>query len=184
MQTQKSIPGYRVFLEGAPVMFKSSMQKSVALSVCDAEQTAGVLCAQDMLYVQNVLESMGLKVELPMTIKMDNKGTVDLSNNWSIGDCTRHINVRRCFHGELEESKIMDIRWIKGAENDADVFTKNLDGPAFEKCIRPLVGQDVHMKESPTSEQGGCWEVSQGTQKSVQEFKQRGLAECKPILYF
>ena len=32
-QTQKSISGYRVLLEGAPVMFKSSMQKSVALSV-------------------------------------------------------------------------------------------------------------------------------------------------------
>jgi hypothetical protein len=47
-QTQKSISGYRVLLEGAPVMFMSSTQKSVALSVCEAEQTAGVLCAQDM----------------------------------------------------------------------------------------------------------------------------------------
>ncbi len=41
-QTRKSISGYRVLLEGAPVMFKSSTQKSVALSVCEAEQTAGV----------------------------------------------------------------------------------------------------------------------------------------------
>jgi hypothetical protein len=64
----------------------------------------------------------------------------------------------------------MDIRWIKGSENDADVFTKNLDGPAFEKCIRALVGQDVHMK-SYTSEQGGCQEGSQGTQKGILDFK-------------
>ena len=48
-QTRKSISGYRVRLEGAPVMFKSSTQKSVALSVCEAEQTAEVLCAQNML---------------------------------------------------------------------------------------------------------------------------------------
>jgi hypothetical protein len=40
----------------------------------------------------------------------------------------------------------MDILWIKGSENDADVFTKNLDGPAFEKCIKTLVGQDVYEK--------------------------------------
>ena len=33
----------------APVMSMSSTQKSVALSVCEAEQTAGILCAQDML---------------------------------------------------------------------------------------------------------------------------------------
>jgi hypothetical protein len=65
----------------------------------------------------------------------------------------------------------MDIRWIKGSKNDADPFTKNLDGPAFEKCIRTLVEKDVHMKRSPTSEQGGCGEVSQGTQKSIQEKK-------------
>ena len=36
-QTRKSISGYRVLLEGAPVMFKSSTQKFVALSVCEAE---------------------------------------------------------------------------------------------------------------------------------------------------
>ncbi len=92
-QTQKSISGYRVLVEGAPVMFKSSTQRSVALSVCEAEQTAGVLCAQDMMYVWNVLESMGLKVKLPMALEMDNKGAVDLANNWSIGGCTRHVDV-------------------------------------------------------------------------------------------
>ena len=65
------------------------------------------------------------------------------------------------------KSKVMDITWIKGLENDADVFTKNLDGRALKKCIKTLVGHNVHMKKSPTSEQGGCWEVSQGTQKSI-----------------
>ena len=168
-QTRKSISGYRVLLEDAPVMFKSSTQKSVALSVCEAEQTAGVLCAQDMLYVRHILESMGLKVKLPMILEMDNMGAVDLANNWSVGGRTRHVDVRQCFLRELKESKILDIRWIKGSENDADAFTKNLDGPAFEKCIRTLVGQDVHMK-SYTSEQGGCQEGSQGTQKGIPDF--------------
>jgi len=92
-QTRKSISGYRVLLEGAPVMFKSSTQKSVALSVCEAEQAARVLCAQDMLYVRHIIESMGLKVKLPMFLEMDNKGAVDLANNWSIGGGTRHVDV-------------------------------------------------------------------------------------------
>jgi hypothetical protein len=121
---QKSISGYRVPLEGAPVMFKSSTQKSVALSVCEAEQTAGVLCAQDMLYVWHILESMGIKVKLPMILEMDNKGAVDLANNWSIGGRTRHVDVQRCFLWELKESEVMDIRWIKGSENNTDAFTK------------------------------------------------------------
>ncbi len=64
----------------------------------------------------------------------------------------------------------MDIKWIKGSENHADASTKNLDGPAFEKCITTLVGQDVHMRKSPTSVQGGCQEESQGAQKGSQDF--------------
>jgi hypothetical protein len=158
-QTQKSISGYRVLLEGTPVMFKSSTQKSVALFVCVAVQTAEVLCAQDMLYIWNVFESMGLKVKLPMLLKMDNKGTVDLANNWSIGVHARHVDVQQCFLWEAKETKVMDIKWIKGLENNADVFTKNLVGPAFTKCIKILVGHDFLMKNSPTSEQGECQEV-------------------------
>jgi hypothetical protein len=64
----------------------------------------------------------------------------------------------------------MDIKWIKGSENNANAFTKNLDGPAFEKCIKTLVGQGVQMRKSPTSEQGGYQEESQGTQKGSQDF--------------
>jgi hypothetical protein len=32
-----------------------------------------------------MLESIGLKVELPMILEMDNKGAVDLVNTFSVG---------------------------------------------------------------------------------------------------
>jgi hypothetical protein len=103
-------------------------------------------------------------------LETDNKGAIDLANNWSVGGQTRHVNVRQCFLRELKLSKIMDIHWIKGSENDADVSTKNLDGQAFEKCIKTLIGQDVYMKNPATSEQLGCQEVPDGTQKSTGNF--------------
>ncbi len=46
-----------------------------------------------MLYVQHILESMELKVKFLMILEMDNKGAVDLANNWSIGGRTRHVDV-------------------------------------------------------------------------------------------
>ena len=42
LQTQKSISGYRVLLEGAPVMFKSSTQKSVAQGRADS---GSIMCS-------------------------------------------------------------------------------------------------------------------------------------------
>jgi hypothetical protein len=103
------------------------------------------MCSRHV-YVENILKSIGLNTKLPMLFKMDNKGTVNLENNWCIGGCTRHVHVQQYFLWELKDSKVMDICWIKGTENHADVFTKNFDGPAFEKCIHTHAGQDACMK--------------------------------------
>jgi hypothetical protein len=69
----------------------------VSLSTTEAETNAGVTCVQDTLCMKNVLESLGLKVKLPMVLEMDNQGAVYLANNWSIGDRTRHIDVQLGF---------------------------------------------------------------------------------------
>ncbi len=37
MQTRRSISGYVVYLEDVPIMHQSATQKTVALSVCEAE---------------------------------------------------------------------------------------------------------------------------------------------------
>jgi hypothetical protein len=47
--------------------------------VTEAEGAAGVTEAQDMLFMYNILKSLGLKVQLPMVLEMDNKGAVNLA---------------------------------------------------------------------------------------------------------
>ena len=70
---------------------KISMQKTVALSIMEAELMSSVSCAQDMLYAKQIVESLELKVKFPMFLEVDNKGIVDLINNWSVGGKTRHV---------------------------------------------------------------------------------------------
>jgi hypothetical protein len=148
MQTRHSISGYVVYLEDAPVMHRSATQKTVALLVCKAEINSAELCAQDMIYAEHVLESLGLQVETPMVLQMDNKGAVELINSFSIGCRTHHIDVRQCFLRELKEAKIMVVTWIPGTENEADIFTKNLDGPAFKWYAKLLLGKGALGKDS------------------------------------
>jgi hypothetical protein len=138
-----------VFLEDAPVMHRSATQKTVALSVTGVEINAAVLCVQDMLYAKNLIESIGLKVELPKILETDNKGAVDIINSFSVGGRTRHIEVRQCFLQELKEAKQLVVNWIPGSENSADMFTKNLDGPLFKRYAEQLLGEvalDRHSK--------------------------------------
>jgi hypothetical protein len=72
---------------------QSKMQETTTLSVTETKLVAAVSAVQDMLYEMRVLESIGLKVQLPMTLEADNKGVVDLANNWSVGGLTHHISV-------------------------------------------------------------------------------------------
>ncbi len=111
------------------------------MSTTEAEAYAGVTCVQDMLCMKNMLESLGLKVKLPMVLEMDNQGAVYLANNWSIEGRTRHIDVRSVFLRELKEASVLVIKWILGAVNEADIFTKNLDGPTFQRYTRVFTGE-------------------------------------------
>jgi hypothetical protein len=128
------------------VATKCNGQKSVTLSTAESELASGTQCAQEMLYVMRVLESLGLKVKKPMILEMDSKAAVDLANNWSIGGRLRHVEVEQYFLRELKEAGIILSVWIPGADNSTDLFTKNLDRPPFEKHTKVYCGNDEYMK--------------------------------------
>ena len=142
--TRKSVSGWNVKLEDCSVIVKSGMQRSPTLSVTESELVAGVTCAQDMLYVKNLLESIGLQVELPMKLEMDNKGAVDLMHSFSVNGRTKHIEYRYLWLRNLQEEKIIDVQWVKGDENETDIQTKNVAGPLFKKHCEVYCGADEY----------------------------------------
>ena len=138
--TRHSVCGMTTSVNDNPVICKSKMMPVVALSVTEAELFAATACAQDMLFVMRIIESMGLKVKKPMILKVDNRGARDLINNWSVGGRTRHIETKQYFLREMKEAGIINVEWIPGDENMADLFTKNLGGPTFDKHSTKIVG--------------------------------------------
>jgi hypothetical protein len=94
-----------------------------------------------MIYQKNMLESIGLKVEFPMVLEMDNRGAINLINSFSVGGHTQHIDAKQCFLQELKEAKILVVKWIPGSEIKADIFTKNLVGPIFKRYADLLLGE-------------------------------------------
>jgi hypothetical protein len=47
-------------------------------------------CARHVVH-ERIIESLGLQVQLPMILEVDNKGAVGLVNNYSVGGRTRHV---------------------------------------------------------------------------------------------
>ena len=96
-----------------------------------------------MLCVMRVLNSIGLKVQKPMTLWVDNKGAVDLANSLSIGGRTRHVDVRMHFLREPKEEGTMITRWISGDQNPSDSFGENMPFQSFEKHVKLSVVMEL-----------------------------------------
>ena len=63
-----------------------------------------------MIHQKHRLESIGLQVELPMILEVDNQGVVDLANNWSAGGRTCHVDVQKIFLRKLKEDGTLIVK--------------------------------------------------------------------------
>ena len=131
-------------MNGAPTQWRSATQKHVTLYVTEAEQAAAVTCAQYMIHQKHLLDSVGLQVELPMILEVDNQGAVDLANNWSVGGRTRHVDVQQNFLHKLKENGIFIVKWIPGPTKDTDFHTKKRMALDFEKHVVVYTGKDEY----------------------------------------
>ncbi len=56
-----------------------------------------------------------------MILECNNKGTINLSCNWSVGGRTRHVDFWLYMLQDLNKDKIIQMKWIKGEENSAEI---------------------------------------------------------------
>ena len=92
-----------------------------------------------------------MEVEQTIVHEMGNKGALDLANNWSVGGCTRHVDVRNFLLLKLKGEGLLMIKHIPGEENDADIFTKNAVAQVFERHAPKFVRNDEYLKAQTLS---------------------------------
>jgi hypothetical protein len=59
-------PGFSILLNGTVILWKSKLQQVVALSSLEAEYYALSEATNDVKFVVMIVESIGIKVELPL----------------------------------------------------------------------------------------------------------------------
>jgi hypothetical protein len=91
--TSISVYGYTIYSCVAPIAWKSKTGKSVTTSSTEAEYVASPEIAKEAIFVKNILDSIGIKIELPIKIRVDNIGAIYLANNYSTNQRTKHIDI-------------------------------------------------------------------------------------------
>ena len=105
----------------------------MTFSSTEAEYYGISECAKELIFIKHIVESMGIKIKSPITIKTDNVGAIYLSNNYTTSQRTSHIDVRVHFVRQYIEDGIFKIEFINSEENDADIFTNNTSEEVFTK---------------------------------------------------
>jgi hypothetical protein len=94
-ETGISVFGWNLYFCGALISWKSKASNSVTLSSTEAEYIALSEVTKEIMFVKQVLETIGIGLKLPITVKIDNVGAIYLSNNHSLRQRTKHIEIRK-----------------------------------------------------------------------------------------
>ena len=131
--TRLSVSGFVLYVLGVPILWRSKGQKSVALSSSEAEYISLSEAAKEVKFVSQLLDSMYLKVEKPIKVRVDNVGAIFMTKNNTTTSKTRRVDNRYNYDREMVTDGFVEIIFVKTAENKSDGFTNNLSSELYQK---------------------------------------------------
>ena len=146
-ETRISVYGYVIYFCGIPIAWRSKGMKSVVLSTTEAEYMALSEVVKELKFIVQLLQTMNIAEELPITVHVDNVGAIWLSNNRNTGDRSKHIDIRTSYVKEYQEDGKIIIKFVKSEDNEADIFTKNTTNIIFQKHQEKLVWDKKKVNE-------------------------------------
>ena len=134
-QTRRSTSGGCVMLGGAMVKHWSKTQTTIALSSGEAELIGiGAGCAQG-LGIQSLAADMGWKLKL--NVHSDATAALGMAKRRGLGKI-RHLHCTDLWVQERVHKGDLFLHKVLGAENPADIFTKNVDSVLMNKELAKM----------------------------------------------
>lgn len=129
---RRSTSGALFTLHNGPVSWFSRRQSCVALSTTESEFISAAEGAKEAIWLKRFHSELGARISA-MPLRCDNQGAIALIHDPVFHQRTKHIDVRFFFVREAQEQKKVDISYIESENQLADIFTKALAAPRFEK---------------------------------------------------
>jgi hypothetical protein len=143
--TWKSTTGYMVKLVGAIFSWNSQVQKTVALSSTKVEYMSLSDMSRQLLWIKSLISELGIELS-PIPLFGDNQGSIFLASNLVQEKHIKHIDLCYHFICDVVQKKQVELFFIEGASNPADLFTKNLGCIKFQK-FREQLGLEFYSSD-------------------------------------
>ena len=138
VSTRKSTSGYVFKIGSSTISWRSKRQSIVALSSTEAEYVSLSHATQEAIWLRALLHDMGFNQSKPTMMFEDNQGAIELSKNPSHHSRTKHIDIKFHHVRDAVISKKIDLRYCPTQHMIADILTKGLPRPQFEKLREGL----------------------------------------------
>ena len=93
-------------------------------------------CRQ-LVWIRSLFKELGITLN-PIPLCSDNQGSIFLASNPVQEKQIKHIDLRYHYIREVIREKKIELFFLEGAENPADLFTKNLGRIKFQKFREQL----------------------------------------------
>ena len=113
-------------------------QKSIALSIAEAEYVAAASCCTQLLWMMQTLQDFQIKFTPPLSIMCDNTSAISILKNHVMNSKTKHIPIKYHFLREQVLEQKVKLEYVPSKEQVANIFTKPLPREAFEYLRQKL----------------------------------------------
>lgn len=138
---RRSVTGWIAKLNGDTLSWASKKQRVAALSTCEAEIYAEAAAIQEVLWLRGILQELGLHLQTGSTVHGDNQSAIAVSKTGIKGERTKHVDVKYKFVTETVEAGTVQLKWVPTAQQQADILTKALARPLFERFRKDIMSE-------------------------------------------
>ena len=135
----RSTSGYGIYVGSALISWGSRLQPKVSTSTTEAEYVACYYAETELIWMRSWLSSMGLlNLDESTVLYTDNQAAIKLAQFHMVTARSKHIDTKYNFLRHQVQHKKLNLKFIPGLDNTADIFTKPLPGPRF-RTLRNLL---------------------------------------------
>lgn len=129
---RKSFSGCCYKYAGTAISWISKKQKTVALSTAEAEYIALTEAAKEAIHLKKLFKDLGVNYE-SIVISNDNQAALKLSQNTMVTPKSKHIDLKMHFIRNCIMDGVIQVKYLRTEDMEADILTKALAGPRLLK---------------------------------------------------
>ena len=150
---RRSKTGWLIFLNNNLVAFGSRLQTSTARSSTEAEYIAMSMAVKELLWVRNILTSIGFKVKAPIQVREDNQPAIELAKNAMASKRTRGMDIKHHWIRHYVDNGAIEVVYTHTSQQKADGMTKSLPKGPFLKFRDYVITDSTKNTNTQTTRQ-------------------------------